>query len=71
MKKEKNKQIFYQNMIGLLGENYYNVIVDITNYKDCYDIGFIYDKRLAQEQGMSEKDYILKLAKKYETNSKI
>lgn len=59
--KREGLQIFYQNMIEWLGEDYYNVIVDVSSYKDCYDIGFIYDKRLALEQGMSEKDYILNL----------
>ncbi|OOM78782.1 putative response regulatory protein [Clostridium puniceum] len=61
--KREGQQIFYQNIIGWLGENYYNVIVDITSYKDCYDIGFIYDKRLVLEQDISEKDYILNLEK--------
>ncbi|BCZ45337.1 DNA-binding response regulator [Clostridium gelidum] len=59
--KREGQEIFYQNMIALLGENYYNVIVNMSNYKDCYDIGFIYDKRLAEEQDLSEKEYISKL----------
>ncbi|MDR3595954.1 response regulator [Clostridium sp.] len=59
--KREEQQIFYQNMIGLLGENYYNVIIDMDKYKDCYEIGFIYTKRVAKEKGMNEKEYILNL----------
>ena len=58
--RRSGQEVFYQSMVGWLGKNYYNVIVDVSNYKDCYDIGFIYDKKLAEEQGMSEKDYISK-----------
>lgn len=61
--KRRGYEEFYNNMITWLGENYYNVISDVDNYKDCYDIGFIYDKRLRQEQGLSEREYISKLQK--------
>ena len=57
--KMEQQQIFYQNMISWLGENYYNVIIDMGQSKECYDIGFIYDKRLAKEKGMNESEYIL------------
>lgn len=59
--KREGLQTFYENMIQWLGEDYYNVILDMTSNKDCYDIGFIYDKKIALEQGQSEKDYILNL----------
>ncbi|MFT8348329.1 response regulator transcription factor [Clostridium saccharoperbutylacetonicum] len=57
--KMEQQQIFYQNIIGWLGENYYNVIIDMGQTKECYDIGFIYDKRFAKEKGMAEHEYIL------------
>lgn len=59
--KRIGQEIFYQSMVVWLGKNYYNVVSDMNNYKDSYDIGFIYDKRLAEEQGLSEQDYISKL----------
>lgn len=68
--KIKGQQILYQNMVGWLGENYYNVIIDPSKYKECYDIGFIYDKRLAKEQGISEKEYIKKLQIRIKQNQK-
>lgn len=57
--KREQQQDFYQNMVEWLGENYYNVIIDMSQSKECYDIGFIYDKRLALKKGLSEKEYIL------------
>ena len=57
--KREQQLIFYQNVIEWLGENFYNVTIDIGQSKGCYDIGFIYDKRLAKENGMSENEYIL------------
>lgn len=59
--KREQQQNFYQNMVRWLGQNYYNVIIDMNQFKDCYDIGLIYDKRLALEKEMSEKEYILNL----------
>ena len=70
--KREQQQLFYQNMIEWLGENHYNVIIDVGKSRECYDIGFIYDKRLAKEKGMSENEYILnfktymKQAQKYD-----
>ncbi len=69
-KKIEVQQRIYQNIITWLGENYYNVIIDGSKYTDCYDIGFIYDKRLSKEQGISEKEYITKLQMMINENEK-
>ncbi|NSB12535.1 response regulator transcription factor [Clostridium beijerinckii] len=57
--KRKEQQIFYSNMALWLGDNYYNSVININQYTESYDIGFIYDKRLAKEKGMNESEYIL------------
>lgn len=57
--KRKEQQIFYSNMALWLGDNYYNSVININQYTESYDIGFIYDKRLAKEKRMNEKEYIL------------
>jgi len=59
--KRIGQEKFYQSMSEWLDKNYYNVVANMSNYKDCYDIGFIYDKGLAEEQGLSEQEYISKL----------
>lgn len=59
--KRKEQQMLYQSLIEFLGDNYYNLIIDMTKYTECYEIGFIYDKRFSLEEGMSEKEYILNL----------
>jgi len=68
--KRKEQQILYQNMIEFLGDNFFNLIIDMTKYKECYEIGFIYDKRVAQEEGISEKEYILNLKENIEKSHK-
>lgn len=64
------QQGIYERIIGWLGENYYNVIIDGSKYTDCYDIGFIYDKSLSKEQGISEREYITKLQTMMKQNEK-
>lgn len=70
--KREQQLILQKNMVEWLGDNYYNVIIDVRQSKGCYDIGFIYDKRLVKEKGMSENEYILnfntyiKQAQKYD-----
>jgi len=64
------QQKIYQKIISWLGKNYYNVIMDGSMYTDCYDIGFIYDKKLSNEQGISEKEYIAELQRVIEQNEK-
>ena len=59
--KRAGQEAFYKNMVEWLGKNYYNVVADTNNHNESYDIGFIYDKKLAEEQGLSEQDYISKL----------
>ncbi len=51
----------YKRILDWLGKDYYNVIFDVINEKDCYDIGFIYEKRLSREKCISEKEYIKNL----------
>ncbi|WP_234124672.1 response regulator transcription factor [Clostridium hydrogenum] len=68
--KIEGKQRIYEKIIGWLGENYYNVIIDGSKCADCYEIGFIYDKRLSKEQGIDEKRYIEKLKMVMKRNEK-
>lgn len=68
--KRHGQQFIYQKIIEWLGKDYYNVIANVSKNEDCYDIGFIYDKRLAKEQGLSEKEYIAKLQKDVKQNQK-
>ncbi|MDV4151038.1 response regulator [Clostridium sp. AL.422] len=51
----------YKRILDWLGNDYYNVVFDVINEKDCYDIGFIYEKRLSREKNISEKEYISQL----------
>lgn len=46
-----------------LNKNKYNVIFDVTREKNCYDVGFIYEKRLSREKNLREKEYINELIK--------
>lgn len=48
----------YKKILDWLGNDYYNIIFDAINEKDCYDVGFIYEKRLSREKCISEKEYI-------------
>ena len=48
----------YDIMESWLDTNKYNVIFDVIKEKDCYNIGFIYEKRLSLEKNESEKGYI-------------
>lgn len=64
------QQRIYEKIIKLLGENYYNVIIDGSKYGDCYDIGFIYDKSLSKSRGMNEKEYIVELQKMIKQDEK-
>lgn len=41
-----------------LGKNKYNVIFDVIKEENCYDIGFIYEKKLSLDRNTSEKIYI-------------
>jgi two-component system, response regulator YesN len=68
--KRNGKEVFYKKMIKWLGENCYNVIFDGSKYKNYYDIGFIYDKKLAEEYGLNENEYIAKLQKDMRKNQK-
>ena len=51
----------YKKILEWLDKDSYNVIFDVTNDKDCYDVGFIYEKRLSREKCLNEKDYISNL----------
>ncbi len=51
----------YNKIVDWLEKDSYNVIFDVTNEKDCYDIGFIYEKRLSREKCINEKAYISSL----------
>lgn len=48
----------YKRILEWLGKDYYNIIFDVINEKDCYDVGFIYEKRLSREKCINEKEYI-------------
>lgn len=56
--KRKIQRELYENMIDILCEYYYHVIFDVSKDKNCYDVGFIYNKKLALEKGLTEKEYI-------------
>lgn len=51
----------YKKILEWLDKDSYNAIFDVTNDKDCYDVGFIYEKRLSREKCLNEKDYISNL----------
>ncbi|WP_195429525.1 response regulator [Clostridium sp. D46t1_190503_E9] len=51
----------YKKIKEWLGKDCYNVIFDVTNEKDCYDIGLIYENRLSREKCITEKEYISEL----------
>lgn len=56
--KRKAQRELYKSMMDILNEHYYNVIFDVSNDRNCYDVGFIYNKELAKEKGLTEKEYI-------------
>lgn len=56
--KRKTQRELYENMIDILHECYYNVIFDVSNDKNCYDVGFIYNEKLSKEKDLREKEYI-------------
>ncbi len=51
----------YNRILEWLDKDHYNVIFDVTNEKECYDVGFIYEKRLSREKCINEKEYITNL----------
>lgn len=57
--KRKAQRELYKSMIDILCEYSYRVIFDVSNDRNCYDVGFIYNKELAKEKGITEKEYIL------------
>ena len=59
--KKLGQHKLYRRILDWLGKNQYNVVYDVINEKDCYDIGFIYEKRLSREKNISEKEYIEQL----------
>ena len=59
--KKLGQDKLYKRILDWLGKNYCNVIFDVINEKDRYDIGFIYEKRLSREKNISEKEYIAQL----------
>ena len=56
--KRMGQHKLYNIMELWLDTNKYNVIFDVIKEKDCYNIGFIYEKRLSLEKNESEKGYI-------------
>ena len=60
----------YKKILDWLGNDYYNIIFDVINEKDCYDVGFIYEKRLSREKCISEKEYIESLINYIKENFK-
>lgn len=68
--KKEGQHILYEKIIDWLGKDYHNVICDLVKYEDFYDVGFIYDKRLAKQQGLSEKKYISNLLSSIKENQK-
>lgn len=57
--KRKAQRELYKSMMDILCEYSYRVIFDVSNDRNCYDVGFIYNKELAKEKGITEKEYIL------------
>lgn len=62
--KRKAQRELYKSMMDILRGGYYHVIFDVSNDKNCYDVGFIYNKRLAEEKGVTEKEYIVMMQDK-------
>lgn len=57
--KRKAQRELYKSLMDILCEYSYRVIFDVSNDRNCYDVGFIYNKELAKEKGITEKEYIL------------
>ncbi|MBE6054393.1 MAG: response regulator [Clostridium sartagoforme] len=51
----------YKRILEWIGKDSYNLVFDVINEKDCYDIGFIYEKRLSRDKNISGKEYISNL----------
>lgn len=56
--KRKTQRELYQNMMNILQDYYYHVIFDVSSDKNCYDVGFIYNRKFSEEKGVNEKEYI-------------
>lgn len=57
-KKRLGQHELYNIVEQWLGNNKYNVIFDVIKEENCYDIGFIYEKKLSLDRNTSEKKYI-------------
>lgn len=61
-KKKRNVQKeLYHMLLQSMGKNKHHVLLDVKHHESNYDVGFIYAKLFAKQQGLSEHDYITKL----------
>lgn len=53
----------YDTLLEWLGDNYYNVILDVIKEDEQNGIGFIYSNILSEELNLCERQYLLELQK--------
>ncbi len=59
--KTKAGNLLYDTLVIFLGEHRYHALIEAKPDEDTYRVGFIFVRKLAEEAGLSEKDYIQKL----------
>ncbi len=62
--KIKAKNVLYGSLKIYLGEQWYHSYIETNPNKNAYGVGFIFVRRLEEQNGLSEKDYIQKLYQK-------
>lgn len=54
----------YDYLRRVMGRNSLHIIFDVNKHESCFDVGFIYSDHLAQEQAMTEPEYLEWFAQK-------
>lgn len=56
--KYKQQKELYNFLINTMGIDNYHVVLDVSHQDNCYDVGFIFAKAFALQQGIGEREYI-------------
>ncbi|MDD4095168.1 MAG: response regulator [Oscillospiraceae bacterium] len=48
----------YDHLRRIMGANSRHIVFDVNKHEDCFDVGFVFADDLANEQSMSEREYL-------------
>ncbi len=56
--KRSMQRRLYDHLRRMMGSNSRYIIFDVNKFEDCFDVGFVFSQHLADEQSMTERQYL-------------